>query len=119
SATDWTDGGLTLDDTVQIVQWLRSHGADLIDVSTGANVPASIPVGPGYQVAFAAGVRERTSVPTAAVGLITEPFRAEQILATGQADVVLFGRENMTTTNITNIATLDHTNELSQSNAVT
>lgn len=95
SATDWTDGGLTLDDTVQIVQWLRSHGADLIDVSTGANVPASIPVGPGYQVAFAAGVRERTSVPTAAVGLITEPFQAEQILATGQADVVLFGRETL------------------------
>src|SRR5699024_9915753 len=55
SATEWTEGGLTLDDTVQIVQWLPPHGADRDDVSTGANVPASIPVGPGYQVAFAAG----------------------------------------------------------------
>ena len=93
SATDWAEGGLTLDDTVQIVELLKTHGVDLIDVSTGANVPAQIPVGPGYQVSFAAGIRQRTGVPTAAVGLITEPFQAEQILATGQADVVLTGRE--------------------------
>lgn len=93
SATDWTDGGLTLDDTVGIVELLKGRGVDLIDVSTGANVPARIPVGPGYQVSFAAGVRERTGVPTAAVGMITEPFQAEQILATGQADAVLLGRE--------------------------
>ncbi|KAB1644903.1 NADH:flavin oxidoreductase/NADH oxidase [Gulosibacter chungangensis] len=93
SATDWTEGGLTLDDTVEIVRKLGDRGVDLIDVSTGANVPAKIPVGPGYQVAFAAGVRQQTGVPTAAVGMITEPFQAEQILATGQADVVLLGRE--------------------------
>lgn len=93
SATDWTEGGLTLDDTVEIVRKLGDRGVDLIDVSTGANVPAKIPVGPGYQVAFAAEVRQQTGVPTAAVGLITEPFQAEQILATGQADVVLLGRE--------------------------
>ncbi len=80
---------------MQIVDWLRERGVDLIDVSTGANVPASIPVGPGYQVAFAPGVRQQTGVPTAAVGLITEPFQAEQILATGQADVVLLGRETL------------------------
>lgn len=95
SATDWVEGGLTLDDTVQIVERLKDHGADLIDVSTGANVPASIPVGPGYQIAFAAGVRQRTGVPTAAVGMLTEPFQAEQILAAGQADVVLLGRETL------------------------
>lgn len=92
SATDWTDDGLTLDDTVEIVNLLKQHSVDLIDVSTGANVPATIPVGPGYQVAFASGIRERTGVPTAAVGLITEPFQAEQILAAGQADAVLLGR---------------------------
>lgn len=95
SATDWADGGLTLDDTVQLVGWLKEHGVDLIDTSTGANVPARIPVGPGYQVPFAAGIRARTGVPTAAVGMIAEPFQAEQILALGQADVVLAGRETM------------------------
>lgn len=93
SATDWTDGGLTLDDTVQISRWLREHSADLVDVSTGANVPAQIPVGPGYQVRFADGIRNRAGIATAAVGMINEPFQAEQILATGQADVVLIGRE--------------------------
>lgn len=95
SATDWLEGGLTIDDTVQLVHWLREHGVDMIDVSTGANLPAKIPVGPGYQLPFAAEVKVRTGVPTAAVGLITEPFQAEQILATGQADVVLIGREVM------------------------
>lgn len=93
SATDWTEGGLTLDDTVEIAKLLKAHGVDLIDVSSGANVPAKIPVGPGYQVSLAAEVRKRAAVPTAAVGLITEPFQAEQILATGQADAVLIGRE--------------------------
>ncbi|WP_053387599.1 NADH:flavin oxidoreductase/NADH oxidase [Leucobacter japonicus] len=93
SATDWVDGGLTLDDTVRLAITLREHGVDLIDVSTGGNVQARIPAGPGYQVPFAAGVRERAKTPTAAVGLITEPFQAEQILVTGQADVVLVGRK--------------------------
>lgn len=74
SATDWTEGGLTLDDTVQISAWLKDHGVDLIDVSTGGNVLAKIPVGPGYQTNFAAGIREQAGIPTAAVGMITEPF---------------------------------------------
>lgn len=95
SATDWTEGGLTLDDTVQISAWLKDHGVDLVDVSTGGNVLAQIPVGPGYQTSFAAGIRERTGMPTAAVGMITEPFQAEHLLATEQADVVLLGRETL------------------------
>lgn len=95
SATDWLEGGVTIDDTVALVQWLRERGVDMIDVSTGANLPAPIPAGPGYQVPFAAEVKARTGIPTAAVGLITEPFQAEQILVTGQADVVLIGREAM------------------------
>ena len=95
SAVDWVDDGLTIDDTVQVVEWLRDHGVDLIDVSSGANMPAKIPSGPGYQVSFAETIRRRTGVPTAAVGLITEPFQAEHILVTEQADVVLTGRESL------------------------
>lgn len=98
SAVDWVDDGLTIDDTVQVVQWLRDHGVDLIDVSSGSNLPAEIPSGPGYQVAFAQAIRRRTGVPTAAVGLITEPFQAEHILVTEQADVVLVGRESLRNT---------------------
>lgn len=93
SATDWTEGGLTLQETIQVVRWLQERGIDMIDVSSGGNAPAAIPVAPGYQVPFAASIRQETGVPTAAVGLITEPVQAEHILATGQADVVLTGRE--------------------------
>ncbi len=99
SAVDWVDNGLTIDDTVQIVQWLTEYGVDLIDVSSGANVPATIPTGPGYQVKFAEIIRQRTGVPTAAVGLITQPFQAEHILTTDQADVVLVGRESLRNAN--------------------
>lgn len=95
SATDWTDGGLTIDDTVQVAAWLTEHGVDLVDVSSGGNVPAEIPVGPGYQTSFAAAVREGAQVPTAAVGLITDPVQAEHVVATGQADVVLIGRASL------------------------
>lgn len=95
SATDWLDDGITIDDTVRTVELLRDRGIDGVDVSTGGNAPATIPVGPGYQVRFAEEVRRRTGVPTAAVGLITDPAQAEQILATGQADAVLIGRESL------------------------
>ena len=95
SAVDWVDEGLTIDDTVQVSKWLADHGVDLIDVSSGANMPAKIPSGPGYQVAFAQQIRQCTGVPTGAVGLITEPFQAEHILVTEQADVVLVGRETL------------------------
>lgn len=93
SATDWTDDGLTIEDTVQVVEWLQERGVDLIDVSTGGNALARIPVGPGYQVPFATEIKQRTGMPTATVGMITEPFQAEHILHTGQADVVMVARE--------------------------
>lgn len=92
SATDWTDGGLTVEDTAEVATLLRAHGVDLVDVSTGGNVPASIPVGPGYQVPAARTVRETAGVATAAVGLITTAEQAEQVLAEGAADAVLIGR---------------------------
>lgn len=93
SATDWTDGGLTADETATVAGWLAEDGADFIDTSSGANVPdAKIPVGPGYQVPLAARVRE-AGLPVGAVGMITQPWQAETILATGQADVVLAARE--------------------------
>ncbi|UQW99942.1 NADH:flavin oxidoreductase/NADH oxidase [Streptomyces sp. RerS4] len=95
SATDWLDGdGWTADETVRLADLLREHGVDLLDVSTGGLAPhVKIPVGPGYQVPFAARVKAETTLPAAAVGLITEPEQAEKILANGEADAVLLGRE--------------------------
>ena len=93
SATDWTPGGLEPDDVAAAVAPLKALGVDLVDVSTGGNVPAKIPnIGPGYQLPAAHRVRELTHLPTAAVGLITEPAQAEQALAEGDADVILIGR---------------------------
>jgi 2,4-dienoyl-CoA reductase-like NADH-dependent reductase (Old Yellow Enzyme family) len=104
SATDWlaenaenaedSREGWTGDDTVAIAKELQARGVDLLDVSTGGNVPgAVIPLGPGYQVPFAERVRGEAGLPVAAVGLITEPEQAEAILADGRADAVLLGRE--------------------------
>jgi len=93
SATDWAEGGVDQGSTNRLAATLSEHGVDLIDVSTGGNVVARIPVGPGYQVRFAAGVKSAVDVPVGAVGMIDSSFQAEQILATGQADVVLCGRE--------------------------
>jgi 2,4-dienoyl-CoA reductase-like NADH-dependent reductase (Old Yellow Enzyme family) len=95
SATDWLEeGGWTADDTVRFARDLRAHGIDLLDVSTGGNAAhVRIPTGPGYQVPFAARVKAETSLPVAAVGLITEAEQAEKILANGEADAVLLGRE--------------------------
>ncbi|HET9505759.1 MAG TPA: NADH:flavin oxidoreductase/NADH oxidase [Hymenobacter sp.] len=96
SATDWTEGGWTPDDSVQLAAWLRDRGVDLIDASTGGNVPrASIPVGPGYQVEFAERIRREVGIATGAVGLITTPAEAEAIVANEQADLVLLGREEL------------------------
>jgi 2,4-dienoyl-CoA reductase-like NADH-dependent reductase (Old Yellow Enzyme family) len=92
SATDWAEGGWDADDSVALAQRLREAGVDLIDVSTGGNVPAEIPVEPGYQVQFARRIRTEAGIPTGAVGLITEPKQAEEILADGNADVVLLAR---------------------------
>lgn len=95
SATDWLEGeGWTADETVRLAALLLEHGVDLLDVSTGGLAPhARIPVGPGYQVPFAARVKAETALPVAAVGLITEPEQAEKILANGEADAILLGRE--------------------------
>ncbi|MEU0958088.1 NADH:flavin oxidoreductase/NADH oxidase [Micromonospora aurantiaca] len=94
SATDWTDDGWSVDDSVVLAGELAAAGVDLIDTSSGgAAVQASIPVGPGYQVPLAARIRRDAGVPTGAVGLIVEPEQAEQIVAGGEADLVLLGRE--------------------------
>lgn len=96
SATDWTAGGWTADESVQLAAWLRERGADLVDCSTGGNVgTAKIPVGPGYQVEFAERIRRETGLPTGAAGLITTPAEAEKIVASGQADLVLLAREEL------------------------
>ena len=94
SATDWVDGGWDLPQTVEFTRLLKDIGIDLIDCSTGGSVAdAKIPVGPGFQTPFAAAVRNEVKIPTAAVGCITEPFQAEQIISNGLADAVLLGRE--------------------------
>ena len=91
SGTDWVDGGWDLEQSTRLAAILGEHGVDVIDVSSGGNASASIPVGPGYQVPLAAGVRS-SGLVTATVGLITEPAQAEQILADGQADAVFLAR---------------------------
>ena len=94
SATDWAEGGWTPDESVELARRLRAYGVDLMDVSSGGQVPnAKIPVGPGFQVPFAARVRKEAGMPTAAVGMITEPQQANDIIANGEADIVLLARE--------------------------
>jgi 2,4-dienoyl-CoA reductase-like NADH-dependent reductase (Old Yellow Enzyme family) len=93
SATDWVEGGWTIEDSVRLAGLLREHGVDLVDVSSGGNAAdAKITVGPGYQVEFARRIRTETGMPTGAVGMITEPKQAEEVLASGSADVVLLAR---------------------------
>ena len=93
SASDWVEGGWTVEDSVALAKEAAARGVDLVDCSSGGNVLTDIPLGPGYQVPFAAQVRSDAGVPTGAVGLITDPHQAEQIVASGQADVVLLARE--------------------------
>ena len=93
SASDWVEGGWTVEDSVALAKEAAARGVDLVDCSSGGNVVTDIPVGPGYQVPFAAQVRSDAGVPTGAVGLITDPHQAEQVVASGQADVVLLARE--------------------------
>lgn len=94
SASDWTEGGWTLEDSVALANILKDKGVDLIDCSSGGNVPkAAIPVGPGYQVGFAEALRKETGILTGAVGLITDPEQADQIIQSGQADIVVMARE--------------------------
>lgn len=91
SATEWTDGGFTVEDATEVARMLRRHHVDLVDVSSGGNVLAKIPAAPGYQVPLAAAVRQ-AGLPVSAVGLITEPKQAQQILDDGSADAVALAR---------------------------
>ncbi len=94
SATDWTPGGWSIDESVELARLLKAKGVDLLDVSSGGNVAtAQIPVGPGYQTAFAERIRRESGILTGAVGMITDPAQADHILRTGQADAVLIARE--------------------------
>ncbi|WP_335934764.1 NADH:flavin oxidoreductase/NADH oxidase [Streptomyces sp. PTD5-9] len=96
SATDWTDGGWDIEQTVELARLLKERGVDLVDTSTGGNTPsADIPVAPGYQVPFAARIRREAGVPTAAVGLITTARQAENVLADGSADAVMLARATL------------------------
>ncbi|MDR3675521.1 MAG: NADH:flavin oxidoreductase/NADH oxidase [Acidobacteriota bacterium] len=94
SATDWVEGGWTLDNSVELARHLRSSGVDLVDCSSGGNVPPTqIPVGPGYQTAFADRIRREVNILTGAVGMITAPAQADHIIRTGQADMAIIARE--------------------------
>jgi 2,4-dienoyl-CoA reductase-like NADH-dependent reductase (Old Yellow Enzyme family) len=94
SATDWVEGGWDLAQSIALAKELKGAGVDLVDCSSGGQVPhAKIPTGPGYQVPFAEAIRRDAGIATGAVGMITEPAQAEQIIASGQADAVLLARE--------------------------
>ena len=94
SAADWIDGGWDIEQSVLLARQLKDIGADLIDCSSGFVVPREpIPFGPGFQVPFAARIRAEAGIASGAVGFITDPAQAEQIVATGQADAVLLARQ--------------------------
>ena len=94
SASEYVEGGWDLEQSIQFSRWLKERGVDMIDTSSGGNSPAqALDPYPGYQVPFAAAIRERANIPTGAVGLITEPEQAEKIIEGGEADAVLLARE--------------------------
>lgn len=96
SASDYTEGGWDIEQSVELAKILRDASVDLIDVSSGGNVAAAtIPVGPGYQVSFAHEIRDRASIATSAVGLISEAAQAERILQDGSADAVMLARASL------------------------
>jgi 2,4-dienoyl-CoA reductase-like NADH-dependent reductase (Old Yellow Enzyme family) len=93
SATDWVEGGWDLEQSISLARELQTRGVDFIDTSSGGAVPgAKVPVGPGYQAPFAAAIRKQTGILTGAVGLITTPQQANEIITSGAADLVLLGR---------------------------
>jgi 2,4-dienoyl-CoA reductase-like NADH-dependent reductase (Old Yellow Enzyme family) len=101
SATDWAEGGWSVEESVKLAVILKEKGIDLIDVSSGGLVShQQIPLQPNYQVPFAAKVKKEASILTGAVGLITKAKQAETILAAGQADLVLFARESLRNPNL-------------------
>ncbi len=93
SASDWIEGGWTIEDSVKLSLRLKELGVDLVDASSGGNVMARIPLEPGYQVPFAEAIRAGAGIATAAVGMITEARQADAIVRSGQADMVLLARE--------------------------
>ncbi len=94
SCTDWVEGGWTGDNSVELARRLLDEGVDLIDCSSGGLAPQQkVPTGAGYQVQFAETIRRETGMPTAAVGLITEPTHADAIVRNEQADLVFLARE--------------------------
>jgi 2,4-dienoyl-CoA reductase-like NADH-dependent reductase (Old Yellow Enzyme family) len=94
SCTDWVPGSWDIDQCVELARQLRAEGVDLLDCSSGGAVPdAKIPLAPGFQVPLAERIRREASIATAAVGLITEPVQADDIIRRGSADLVLLGRE--------------------------
>lgn len=93
SASDYTPGGMDVSDMVEVAKTLGSMGVDLVDSSSGGVVPAKITVGPGYQVPFAHRIKREAHIPTAAVGIITSPEMADEIIRNDRADLVALGRE--------------------------
>jgi 2,4-dienoyl-CoA reductase-like NADH-dependent reductase (Old Yellow Enzyme family) len=94
SGTEWTEGGWDIPQSVELAKVLKSEGVDLIDCSSAGNIPhAKLPLAPGYQVPIATAVREKAAIATAAVGLITDPLMANELITSGKADIVLLARE--------------------------
>jgi 2,4-dienoyl-CoA reductase-like NADH-dependent reductase (Old Yellow Enzyme family) len=94
SCTDWIEGGWTPEDSIVLARRLKTEGVDLIDCSSGGSTPKQrVPVGAGYQVPFAEAIRAAAGIPTAAVGMITQPMQADEVIRNGRADLVLLGRE--------------------------
>ena len=94
SATDWAEGGWDVEQSIELAKRLKEAGVDLIDVSSGGTLPrVSIPVGKGYQVPFARRIRHEADIRTGAVGMITEPEHADEIVRNGDADLAFLARE--------------------------
>jgi 2,4-dienoyl-CoA reductase-like NADH-dependent reductase (Old Yellow Enzyme family) len=100
SCTDWVEGGWTPEESVELSRRFKAEGLDLVDCSSGGLVgDAKIPVGPGYQVQFAERIRREAQIATAAVGMITEPSQADEIIRSGKADLVLLARAELSDPN--------------------
>jgi 2,4-dienoyl-CoA reductase-like NADH-dependent reductase (Old Yellow Enzyme family) len=94
SGTEWVEGGWSIEDSACLAENLKFAGVDLIDCSSGGNVAGvKVPVGAGYQVPISEGVKSGAQILTAAVGMITSPAQADEIIRNGRADMVFLGRE--------------------------
>jgi 2,4-dienoyl-CoA reductase-like NADH-dependent reductase (Old Yellow Enzyme family) len=95
SCSDWIDGGWTVEESIELARRLKERGADVIDCSSGFGTPdhKKYPFGPGWQVPFSQAIRSQAGIATAAVGLITDPVQADEIIREGRADLVLLARQ--------------------------